>query len=114
MHFLRVALVIATGLGVTWAAQQLTGDGGLRRPADLVLNQSPQTSVPEPDAPAEAVEEVPEAAPEPTVLEDLTQQELDAELKRVEDALDEGEELKEFSPSKPLAADIPIEYPSDI
>ena len=114
MHFLRVALVVVTGLGVTWAAQQLTGDAGLRRPADLALNQSPENNVPEPGAPDEQSEEVRAAAPQPTVLEDLSQQELDAELKRVEQALGEDEELKEFKPSKPLAADIPIEYPSDI
>ena len=89
MHFLKVALVIVTGLGVTWAAQQLTGDALDARIAEL-------------------------DQPQPTVLEDLSQQELDAELKRVEQALGEDEELKEFKPSKPLAADIPIEYPSDI
>jgi hypothetical protein len=114
MHFLRVALVIVTGLGVTWAAQQLTGDAGLRRPADLVLKQSADKNVPGSGAPAEQSEGVRTAAAEPTELEDLSQQELDAELKRVEQALGEDEELKEFTPSKPLAADIPIEYPSDI
>ena len=47
-------------------------------------------------------------------VEDLTQEELEAELKRVEEALGDDEVLKEFVPTKPLAADIPIEFPSDI
>ncbi len=51
---------------------------------------------------------------EPAAVEELSQAELDAEMERLERALDESEEIKEFIPSKPLAADLPISLPSDI
>jgi len=48
------------------------------------------------------------------VIEELSQEEMDAEMARIEEALGETGELKEFIPSKPLAADLPISLPSDI
>ena len=39
---------------------------------------------------------------------------VEAELERIEAALGETDQLKEFVPSKPLAADLPIALPSDI
>jgi hypothetical protein len=47
-------------------------------------------------------------------IEELSQEELDAEMERVEKALGEVGELKEFIPTKPLAADLPVALPSDI
>ena len=47
-------------------------------------------------------------------IEQLSEDEMDAELQRIEEALGEMEELKEFIPSKPIAADLPISWPSDI
>jgi len=55
-----------------------------------------------------------EQSPEPAVIEELSQEELDAEMERIEQALSDTEELKEFVPSKPLAADLPVSLPSDI
>jgi hypothetical protein len=47
-------------------------------------------------------------------VEQLSQEELDAEMARMEAALGESDEVKEFIPTKPLAADLPIALPSDI
>ena len=44
----------------------------------------------------------------------MSEEEVEAELQRIEEALNETEELKEFKPSKPLAADLPIALPSDL
>ena len=61
-----------------------------------------------------AAQEATEDPSETPVVEELSQAELDAEMERMERALDESEELKEFIPSKPLAADLPVALPSDI
>lgn len=47
-------------------------------------------------------------------INDLSQAEIDAELERVEQALGVEEEVTEFTPSKPLPADLPVALPSDI
>ena len=61
-----------------------------------------------------AVDEVTEEQAETEISEEMTEEEVAAELRRIEDALGETEDLKEFVPSKPLAADLPIALPSDI
>ena len=79
MRFLRIAIVLAAGIGIAWAAD-------------------------------EAADE-----PEETEFsEAMTEEEVEVELQRIEEALGETDELKEFVPSKPLAADLPIDLPSDI
>ena len=49
-------------------------------------------------------------------IESLSDEEIDRELKRIEAAVAgaETDELEEFTPSKPLAADLAIALPSDI
>jgi hypothetical protein len=56
-----------------------------------------------------------EPASEPTtVIDELSQEEIDAELARAEDILDESSrEVKEFTDTKPLPADLPLALPSD-
>lgn len=109
MDFLKVAAVIATGLGATWAAQQWTGPEPELVAGKVILAQVEEPLPPSADdAPAES------DGPVESQVDDLTQEELEAELKRVEEALSDDEVLKEFVPTKPLAADIPIEFPSDI
>lgn len=44
----------------------------------------------------------------------MTEEEVEAELQRIEEALNDTDELREFKPSKPLAADLPIALPSDL
>ena len=109
MDVLKVIAVIATGLGVTWAAQQWTGPVNEPMAGNVVLAQADEQFTPgADDTPVES------DGPVESQVEDLTQEELEAELKRVEEALGDDEVLKEFVPTKPLAADIPIEFPSDI
>lgn len=47
-------------------------------------------------------------------INDLSQAEIEAELERVEQALGSEEEVTEFTPSRPLPADLPVALPSDI
>lgn len=55
-----------------------------------------------------------EATEEPTtVIDELSQAEIDAELARAEGMLDETGEVKEFTDTKPLPADLPLALPSD-
>lgn len=108
MHILKVAMVVATGLGVTWAAQQWPTAHVASVPDDLVLAQADEA------APSSVGESPPESEGPASAVEDLSEAEIEAELRRVEEALGDDETLKEFVPTKPLAADIPIEFPSDI
>jgi len=66
------------------------------------------------ESPEQSAKQSAEQSPEPAVIEELSQEELDAEMERIEQALSDTEELKEFVPSKPLAADLPVSLPSDI
>ena len=79
MKYLKIAIVLAAGIGIAWAADEAS------------------------DEPAET-----------EILEAMTEAEVEMELQRIEEALGETDELKEFVPSKPLAADLPIDLPSDI
>lgn len=51
---------------------------------------------------------------EPDATSVMTEEEVEAELQRIEESVNEGVELEEFKPSKPLPADAPIALPSDI
>ena len=66
------------------------------------------------ESPEQSAKQSVEQSAEPAVIEELSQEELDAEMERIEQALSDTEELKEFVPSKPLAADLPVSLPSDI
>ena len=62
------------------------------------------------DEPAESTEPATDPA---TVIDELSQAEIDAELARAEGMLDETGEVKEFTDTKPLPADLPLALPSD-
>ena len=66
--------------------------------------------------PAVAQDEATDTAQEgsTSVIDELSQAELDSELERVEQVLGDDEELTEFTPARPLPADLPIALPSDI
>jgi hypothetical protein len=55
-----------------------------------------------------------ESGEPPESVEQLSQEEMDAEMERIEEALGESDEVVEFIPTKPLAADLPVALPSDI
>jgi hypothetical protein len=119
MKVFKVAAIAAGGLGLTWAAQQVSGPLlGLDEPAREV-----RVAQAEPDA---APETVTEPAPEPaggaadapatTDIEQLSDEDIAEELARIEAASagQDPDELEEFTPSRPLAADLAISLPSDI
>ncbi len=57
----------------------------------------------------------PVVADDEAVLPDaLTEAEKDAEIESLERALEEPDDVKEFIPSKPISADLPVSLPSDI
>ena len=55
-----------------------------------------------------------EAETEPTtVIDELSQAEIDAELARAEKVLDDPDEVKVYTDDTPLPADLPLALPSD-
>jgi hypothetical protein len=92
MRLFRIILLLVVGTGIAWA--QSAPSGGDQRSDDQPGEDQPG-------------------------VEQLSQEELDAEMERMEDALGESGlsdsgEVKEFIPTKPLAADLPVALPSDI
>ena len=68
------------------------------------------TAAQQPDESAESSD----AAEAPTtVVDDLSQAEIDAALARAEGMMDETREVKEFTDTTPLPADLPLALPSD-
>jgi len=115
MKVFKVAAIAAGGLGLTWAAQQVTGPLlGLDEAArDVRVAQA------EPDAePQTATEPAGGAGESPatTDIEQLSEDDIAEELARIEAAStgQDPDELEEFTPSRPLAADLAISLPSDI
>jgi hypothetical protein len=96
MKFLKVALVISLALGLTWAANQIVPSAGVVAVALAADTAVEKTSASDP------------------VLEAPGQEEVDAQLERIDKALSNTEDLKDFVPSEPLSADVAIEFPSDI
>ncbi len=87
MKLFKIILLLTAGLGTAW------GQG-----------DQPEVEQPAVDQPE---------------VEQLSQEELDAEMRRMEEALNEtglgeSDEVKEFIPTKPLSADLPVALPSDI
>ena len=111
MEFLKFALVISAGLGLTWAA-------GVVVPARQVEDTSRVVVAQAETAPDSA--EMEEAGTSPgseaveVDLEEVSQEDIDAELAKIEAALESGEELEEFKPAEPLPADLRLDLPSDI
>jgi hypothetical protein len=92
----RTLLVIALGLGLTWAAGQI----GSGPPSLLSLDESAQPAAAAP------------TSPEP--IRELSAAEVEAELKNVEKALSGGPDPGEAAADKPLPADLGVALPSDI
>jgi len=108
---MKTSLIVIAGLGLTWAAGQVSDAVLNPASASVVLAQADNPA----DSPADQADSTSSDAIDTPEIEELTEEELDAELARIEDAAGlDDEELEEFVPSKPLAADIPISLPSDI
>lgn len=104
MEILKIGLVIAAGLGSAYAARLVTDTWLGAPPAQLAGQQaaSPATG---------------QAGDTPSPVQEMSREQMEAELKRAQQELGTGaaeDELREFRPSKPLPADLPIALPSNI
>ena len=91
MEIVKVGLVVMVGLGSTWVARAAT------------------------DALRDVVSSAP--APAPPVMPEMSREEMDAELRRAQAEINgtkNPDELREFRPTRPLPADLPVALPSDI
>jgi hypothetical protein len=111
MNILRITLIASSALGVTWAAEQV-----VRRAAQDSVPVLTQVETSRGDTPGGAQEQAGASATGPEPIAELSAEEVADELARIEAAVAdaEGEDLEEFTPSKPLAADLAIALPSDI
>ena len=94
MNALKTMLVMSLGLGVTWAAWQIAPAGSSGMLGSVRAQETPQA----------------EPAPAPQI----TNEDIEAQLARLEAELDAEGELKEFVPSEPLPADLAIEMSSEL
>ncbi len=119
MDFIKVLAVMAAGLGSTGIAR-LAADAppgvGKAEPT-AVETPAPDTAQAEAATTAAGAEPAGAARAPPPRVDDMTREEMEAELRKAEEELggkpaEPGE--KEFRASRPLPADLPIDLPSDI
>jgi hypothetical protein len=109
MEIVKVALVMAAGLGSTWAARVTTDALLSSAPAQTLVQATGQGDAGTPPGAG--------AASSPPAISEVSREEMDAELKRAQAQLSgagRDTELREFRPTKPLPADLAIALPSDI
>ncbi len=111
MEFLKFALVISAGLGLTWAAGVVVP---VRQVEDTLSVVVAQAETAPNSTEAEDTEISPDSEDVEVELDEMTQEDIDAELAKIEAALESGEELEEFKPAEPLPADLRLDLPSDI
>ena len=88
----------------------------IRRPETLISQaHAPTAEAGSADTPDTTTGE-PQSDMSQVKLEGPSAEEMQRELERIEAAIDgeDTEDAKEFEPSKPLVADVPIDLPSDI
>jgi len=108
MELIKALLVAGLGLGVTWVAAAVTGG---EPPGELRLAQAQRPPQAE-GAPASGEQQAEDVRLD---VPELSDADLEAELRRLEEVVGESEEeLEEFRPQRPLPADLPIALPSDI
>ncbi len=111
MEFLKFTLVISAGLGLTWAAGVVVPVPHVEDTSRVVVAQA-ETA---PDSTeVEDAEVLSDSEDVEVDLDEMTQEDIDAELAKIEAALESGEELEEFKPAEPLPADLRLDLPSDI
>jgi len=93
MNALKTVLMISLGLGSTWVAWQIAPAATSGMLSGVAYAQ---------EAPAEVLDEGPSDA------------EIEAQLERIDEALAQDGEVKEFKPSEPLSADTAIEMSSEL
>jgi hypothetical protein len=116
MMMLRLTLLAAAAFGVTWAAETSLRQAAESSPVVVLAQaQAPTAEAGSADTPDTTTGE-PQSDMSQVKLEGPSEEEMERELERIEAAIDgeEAEDAKEFEPSKPLVADVPIDLPSDI
>jgi hypothetical protein len=111
MEFLKFTLVISVGLGLTWAAGVVVPVPHVEDTSRVVVAQA--ETAPN-STEVDDTEISPDSEDMEVELDEMTQEDIDAELAKIEAALESGEELKEFKPAEPLPADLRLDLPSDI
>ncbi len=111
MEFLKFTLVISAGLGLTWAASVVVPVPHVEDTSRVVVAQA--ETAPN-STEVDDTEISPDSEDMEVELDEMTQEDIDAELAKIEAALESGEELKEFKPAEPLPADLRLDLPSDI
>ena len=115
MNLFRIGIFAFAAFGATWAAEQLVLS--ISPEAEpVVVAQAEQASSPSAPESAPAAAEGAESGGASAQIEALSGEEIEQELARIEAAVSgaEVDELEEFTPTKPLAADLAIALPSDI
>ena len=113
MEIVKVGLVIAAGLGSTWAAREAT-DLMFGSPQSQSLVQTTEQKPPAGGATSPATGETPATAPK---IPEISRQEMEDELKRAQAEISgkpAPARQRGVSPVKPLAADVAISLPSDM
>jgi hypothetical protein len=102
----KATLFIMAGMGATWVAREATDVFGVG-PASHLTQTQERAPAPAGNAPA---------------VKPITREEMEEELRKAQAAIAAGGaargpnsgETKEFRPTKPLPADLPVALPSDI
>ena len=115
MNLFRIGILALAAFGATWAAEQLVLSVTPAAEPVVVAQAEEVSSAPEAGA-QPAGDEAGDEAGAPAQIEALSSEEIDRELERIEAAVAgaDMDELEEFTPTKPLAADLAIALPSDI
>ncbi|MGI9329087.1 MAG: hypothetical protein ACR2QB_00080 [Gammaproteobacteria bacterium] len=115
MMVFRLTLLAVAAFGVTWAAETSLRQAVESAPV-VVLAQAEPPAVEAGSADKPATTGEPQSDMSQVKLEGPSEAEMDQELARIEAAIDgeDTEDAKEFEPTKPLVADVPIDLPSDI
>ena len=114
-----VIAIIALAVGLTWAAQRAGEWLGFSQ-----QDTADAEAVSEVEAPIESAAAATDGAgadetqdardPSGTVEVSAEVASIEEDLARIEEALESGEVLEEFTPSEPLSADNPVTWPTDI
>jgi hypothetical protein len=102
----KASLFVMAGMGATWVVREATDAFG-GGPASSLTQAEPAATKP---------------AGTPTEVKPITREEMEEELRKAQAAIAAGgaaetaksEGTKEFRPTKPLPADLPVALPSDI
>ncbi len=92
MQVFKTMLIISVGLGVTWVAWQLAP----AKSSGMLTGVAVAQEAPPPE------------------LEEPSNEDIEEQLARIEEALARQGEVKEFEPSEPLPADTAIEMSSEL